>query len=202
MPGAFVFPGGTISKEDYSTSWKSYIQGFTGHSVESLAREFQIPDLSIRAPMFTLDRPWDVPAEIAFRICAARELFEEAGILLATTQQNLRNPSRKYTGSVICLEKKTLSKWRDLITKDDVNFLIMCQEMKVLPDIWALHEWGCWLTPIRKKATKIPIKPKRFDTIFYICCLDDIPPTSQDDDEMVETKASMYTLRFMTPVNV
>ena len=187
MPGAFVFPGGTISKEDYSTSWKFYLQKFTGQTVESLAQEFQIPDMSVRAPMFTLDRPWDVSAEIAFRICAARELFEESGILLATTQHNL---SRKHTGSVVSMEKETLSRWRKLISENDSNFLLMCQEMKVLPDLWALHEWGCWLTPIRKKVTKAPVKPKRFDTIFYICCLDHIPPTSQDDDEMVETKVS------------
>ena len=133
MPGAFVFPGGTISKEDYSTSWKSYLQKFTGQMVESLAQEFHIPDLSVRAPMFTLDRPWDVPAEVAFRICAVRELFEESGILLATTQRNL---SRKHTGSVISMQKETLSKWRKLIAQNDSNFLLMCQEMNVLPDLW------------------------------------------------------------------
>ena len=188
MPGAFVFPGGTISKGDYSMSWKSYLQQFTNLSIGNIAKEFQISSIAARAPMFTLNRPWDVPAEIAFRICAARELFEESGILVAISQSKFLESRRKSIGSVIIMEKERLSKWRSLIQKDDSNFLLMCQEMNVLPDIWALHEWACWLTPIRKKVTEPPLKPKRFDTIFYICCLDEIPPTNQDDDEMVETK--------------
>ena len=100
------------------------------------------------------------------------------------------------------MEKETLSKWRSLIQKDDSNFLLMCQEMNILPDIWALHEWGCWLTPIRKKVIEPPLKPKRFDTIFYICCLDEIPPTSQDDDEMVETKVHEHIHTFSSSLFV
>ena len=129
MPGAFVFPGGTISKGDYSMSWKSYLQHFTSLSIGNIAKEFQIPDIAARAPMFTWNRPWDVPAEIAFRICAARELFEESGILIAISKSKFLGSNRKLTGSVILMEKETLSKWRSLIQKDDSNFLLMCQEI-------------------------------------------------------------------------
>ena len=95
MPGAFVFPGGTISKGDYSMSWKSYLQQFTNLSIGNIAKEFQISSIAARAPMFTLNRPWDVPAEIAFRICAARELFEESGILIAINQSQISRIQQK-----------------------------------------------------------------------------------------------------------
>ena len=188
MPGAIVFPGGSIDQADCSHKWKTYLHRFSGQSLEATTRTFRVPLPENRAPMFNLTRMWDVPAEIAFRICALRELFEESGILIAVRKGNIQ-PGLKRTGSVFSLGESEVTKWRHLIKQDDSNFLRLCQGIDVFPDIWALHEWACWLTPITGKALKKPPpKPKRFDTIFYICCVDGIPPTYQDDDEMVETK--------------
>ena len=55
----------------------------------------------------------------------------------------------------------------------------MCQQNELLPNIWSLYEWSDWLTPAH-------MGPKRYDTIFYICVLDEIPEVSIDGQEITE----------------
>lgn len=72
-----------------------------------------------------------------------------------------------------------LTRWRTLVNQDPSNFLRMCRDLQLLPNIWALHEWSNWLTPRGRYGVS------RFDTAFFICCLQDIPPTLQDQKEIV-----------------
>lgn len=46
------------------------------------------------------------------------------------------------------------------------------RELQAVPDIWSLYDWCNWLTP----AGYI----KRFDTAFYMCCLDYVKDTLED----------------------
>jgi len=68
----------------------------------------------------------------------------------------------------------------------------MCRELQCLPNIWALHEWGNWLTPIGVYG-----KQRRYDTAFYICCLDEIPYTLHDEKEIVHFKVRFEWYRYL-----
>jgi len=60
----------------------------------------------------------DIPSEVAFRICAIRETFEESGILL------LKNLSSKHQS---CLSFDEVPIWRKKVYADASNFLNMCR---------------------------------------------------------------------------
>ena len=60
----------------------------------------------------------DIPSEVAFRICAIRETFEESGILL------LKNLSSKHQSRLSFDEVQI---WRKKVYADASNFLKMCR---------------------------------------------------------------------------
>ena len=64
---------------------------------------------------------------------------------------------------------------------DPGQFLGMCKSLNVIPDVWSLFEWSCWLTPLNLVGqTK-----RRFDTLFYIHFLADDNVTVQLDNQEV-----------------
>ena len=115
--------------------------------------------------------------DIAFRICAIRETFEESGVLLVSHKSEFKNVSnRDRRINVPKVSKLPRSfdtqMWRTKVSSDADAFLDLCTQNDVVPNIWSLFEWSNWLTPVFVKVEKPPKKPKRFDTIFYVCCLD------------------------------
>ncbi|XP_078107908.1 acyl-coenzyme A diphosphatase NUDT19 isoform X2 [Sander vitreus] len=190
MPNAYVFPGGMVDSSDFSSEWLDIFKSFrnlTNFGLRSVTQP-----LETRPPMFATDRlklGSPIAGEVAFRICALRETFEESGVLLVVpkveekrllksiedrcaTDQVPHNNVSELCGS-------ELAKWRALVNQNPSNFIRMCRELEVLPNIWALHEWGNWLTPTGRYGVT------RFDTAFFICCLQEIPHTLHDEKEIV-----------------
>uniref|UniRef100_K7G2E0 Nudix hydrolase 19 n=1 Tax=Pelodiscus sinensis TaxID=13735 RepID=K7G2E0_PELSI len=65
--------------------------------------------------------------------------------------------------------------------RDPACFLQLCRDLRCVPNIWALHEWGNWLTPVLRAGRG----GRRYDTAFYLCCLEERPlHTSQDEQEV------------------
>lgn len=77
--------------------------------------------------------------------------------------------------------KINLSNWREKVRNDPNAFLELCLKLNQCPDIWSLYEWSNWLTPIS-------VGHKRFDTIFYVCCLENIPKVIIDNREVTNLK--------------
>lgn len=197
MPNACVFPGGLVHASDFSSEWLDVFKTFSKSPNFGLRSVTQPGDT--RPPLFATDRlklGSPIPGEVAFRICALRETFEECGVLLFVSKQEEKGllnsiesrgapePEGPLHNKANELCSHELNKWRDLVNQNPSNFIQMCRELEVLPNIWALHEWGNWLTPEGRYGVK------RFDTAFFICCLQEIPPALQDDKEIVSVKWS------------
>lgn len=191
MPNAYVFPGGLVDSSDFSSEWLDIFQQIANTPNFGLRGVRQ--RLETRPPIFATDRlklGSPIPGEVAFRICALRETFEESGVLLVVSQPEISRLSQSKEDTCashqvldnrankICSAE--LSKWRTRVNENPSNFIRMCKELQMLPNIWALHEWSNWLTPVGRYGMS------RFDTAFFICCLPEIPQTLQDEKEIVK----------------
>jgi len=119
--GALVFPGGKTATGDHDETWAHHAIGW---------HEFS-PD----------QRP--------FRIAALREIYEEAGILIA-----------KDAGGVTFCGDERAHVARDSVAKDERPFIDLVRELDVKIDLSALTVFARWITP--------PLTAKRFDTWFYV----------------------------------
>ncbi|XP_051918869.1 nucleoside diphosphate-linked moiety X motif 19 [Hippocampus zosterae] len=189
MPNAYVFPGGLVDPSDFSSEWLDVFKAFSNSPNFGLRRVRQPPET--RPPIFATDRHKlgsPIPGEVAFRICALRETFEESGVLLFVSKkeelsllESLKDRRdndevKHYEVNELCSDE--LNKWRALVNQNPSNFVRMCRELEVLPNIWALHEWANWLTPEGQYGAK------RFDTAFFMCCLEERPCALQDQKEI------------------
>ncbi|KAJ8343366.1 hypothetical protein SKAU_G00306950 [Synaphobranchus kaupii] len=195
MPNIYVFPGGMVDPSDFSSDWLETFKSFRQSPNFGLGFVKQ----ETRPPIFATDRQKlgsPITSDVAFRICAVRETFEESGILLVVPKNeenniiNTMNHSgdNQVTTPLTRLHElcgnRELARWRSLVIADPCNFIRMCRELDCMPNIWAMHEWGNWLTP------KNDDYRRRYDTAFFICCLQEIPPTVQDEKEIVHFKWS------------
>eukprot|EP00106_Octopus_bimaculoides_P014192 XP_014781634.1 PREDICTED: nucleoside diphosphate-linked moiety X motif 19, mitochondrial-like isoform X1 [Octopus bimaculoides] len=206
FPKAHVFPGGAAEEADFSAQWLDVLSMGSRKPGEEQTPEGQMVNLfknnrrkngvgddkcsknNSGTPMYRRPRLPEfsaIPSEVAFRITAIREIFEEIGVLFArkaeenktdedkneSLMQNhdTRNgqPLRRRCIPKICHLPLDLSEfWRQSVVEDPENLLSMCKQLKLVPDITALSEWANWLTPTHFSG-------KRFDTMFYITFLDE-----------------------------
>lgn len=185
MPNLYVFPGGVASDVDFSSDW---IAVFDLLGKDQRQQIFDFVQRGGQGPsMFSRPREKQfsqIPSEIAFRISAIRETFEESGVLL------VRNANKEggfwprlWDGpsfAEYCQEETVINEWRERVDKDPADFLRMCRELQLVPDVWSLYEWSNWLTPLGSKH--------RFDTAFFICCVDGKPHVAEDEGEMVHSQ--------------
>ncbi|XP_068116084.1 acyl-coenzyme A diphosphatase NUDT19 [Hyperolius riggenbachi] len=180
MPNALVFPGGVVDASDFSNDWMKIFE-----------RHIKKPNFGLgvvkqshisRPPMFATDRVQFgslIPGEVAFRICAIRETFEESGILLVVPENLDVDVNQNFIKAYEENEEE-VSRWREAVQNNPVQFIEMCKKLQCVPNIWALHEWDNWLTPTFSKNSKA----RRFDTAFFVCCLPKKPVTKDDQKEV------------------
>lgn len=118
--GALVFPGGKSHAGDSDPAWAEHALGFS---------DFDAVQQSLR-------------------IAAIREVFEEAGVLLA------QGPD----GSPIRGEAAPMEV-RAAVDAGTTAFIEVVKELGAKIDLHALTIFARWITP--------PLTPKRFDTWFY-----------------------------------
>ena len=119
--GALVFPGGKTHSGDDDPAWTDHILGGEDH------------DLIQRG----------------LRIAAIREVFEEAGILLA----------RRTDGSAMG-DQVAPMEVRQAVDAGKTAFLDVVRDLDAKLDLNSLTVFARWITP--------PMTPKRFDTWFYV----------------------------------
>jgi 8-oxo-dGTP pyrophosphatase MutT (NUDIX family) len=104
------------------------------------------------------------PGETA-PMAAARELFEEAGVLLADRP----------------LDPGAQTAWRKRLNAGEVDFPKILEEEKLGLDVQRLHAWSRWVTP--------SFEPKRFDAEFYLA---ELPPEQVPSFDAKETIEELW----------
>jgi 8-oxo-dGTP pyrophosphatase MutT (NUDIX family) len=118
--GALVFPGGKSHDGDFDPNW---VEHALGHA------DFDEVQRSLR-------------------IAAIREVFEEAGILLA-----------RHTDGSPMGDQVAPMEIRQAVDAGKMAFLDVVKDLDAKIDLHSLTVFARWITP--------PLTPKRFDTWFY-----------------------------------
>ncbi|KAK0416086.1 hypothetical protein QR680_012292 [Steinernema hermaphroditum] len=157
MPNMYVFPGGIVEQEADSAF---PIQKTNFGEVKSIKID-------------------GFESDFALRVGAARELFEETGILLV---EDRFNKEKLYLSTLV---DKGLNEWRDKVRENPFKFGEMFQDFNL--DLQRLLPWSRWLTP--------SIFKQRFDTLFYV-----IPVEEEIGVDMCNKEMSEYL--WVQPSNV
>ncbi|EDV54646.1 nucleoside diphosphate-linked moiety X motif 19 [Drosophila erecta] len=158
-----VFPGGVFDpKEDQSAKWITFFKSF-GVTDEQL--KMSIHNQDSPRPEF-LSGGDHFSKDIALRLTALRETFEEVGILICTDQDHLQKwDSKSGHPRTLLLEPSERSEWQHRVHNDASQFLELFRHHKVIPNIWALLEFSIWRTAATAN--------RKYDTVYYITMLDD-----------------------------
>ena len=142
--GALVFPGGKASEDDYSPAWDARFDGDSEGEVR------------------------------AAQIAAIRELYEEAGILLARPETG-RGAGRPLVGKTVA---DALAPFRAAVDRGEQSFVGLCIDNGLVLAGDELVHFGHWITPA--------FMSKRFDTHFYLAAMPNGQEAEQDGRETTE----------------
>ncbi len=143
--GALVFPGGSIDADDHAVAtMPAFFSGSAG-----------------------LDA-----AALAFRIGAARETFEECGILLAREKGSQQLVSATRADQVAASHRAALNEGKTKFSE------ILAAESLILA-LDLLVPYAHWITPVGM--------PKRFDTHFYLAVAPADQVGAHDGSESVDS---------------
>ncbi len=153
MGGAHVFPGGRVDPGDRGTADASWCDG-----VDAAASQLA-----------------DLPAvdAVAFHIAALRELFEEAGVLLARDASHAFVPLRGDA------ERTRFTQYRADIHDGarSLRDVVAGEQLRLALD--ALIVFAHWVTP--------PIDVRQFDTRFFITRVPPDQTPAHDDTETTQS---------------
>jgi len=140
--GALVYPGGKVDPQDSDPRWARL------------------------APV-----PVDVP-EPAYWVAAARETFEEAGLLLA------RNPERE--GRLVLPERahRLVERYQKPLNAGEISFCDIIERENLMLATDLMVHFAHWITPVTS--------PKRFDTQFFLVAAPMEQLGAHDGSESVE----------------
>ncbi len=137
MGGNFVYPGGCVDREDDSLEIRSFSKGITSVEAQRILGGARPPEESF-----------------GYWIAAIRELFEEAGVLLAYNQKGnllqLRNRD----------EQERFLNYRGLLQKAEMGICEMARKENLSFALDQLRYYAHWITP--------EARPERFDTYFFL----------------------------------
>ena len=137
MAGNFVYPGGRVDRDDGSLEICSLCRGITFDDAQKVLRGTISPEDSF-----------------AHWIAGIRELFEEAGVLLAYDRKGNLFQIRNQD------EQGKILNYRELLQKGRITICQVAQKENLLLALDHLHYYAHWITP--------EARPERFDTRFFI----------------------------------
>lgn len=158
MGGNFVYPGGRVDRDDGALEICSFSKGMTFDEARNILGGKISPEESF-----------------AHWIAAIRELFEEAGVLLAYDQkENLLQIKNRG-------EQEKFFNYRALLQKGEITICQMAKEEKLLCALDQLHYYAHWITP--------EARSERFDTRFFLA---HYPLGQEASHDQKETTAGVW----------
>ncbi len=152
MGGNFVYPGGRVDRDDGSLETCSFSKGVTLDEAQKILGGTISPEESL-----------------AHWIAGIRELFEEAGVLLAYDQEgNLFQIKNRG-------EQEKFLHYRQSLQKAGLTICEMAQKEKLLFALDQLHYYAHWITP--------EARSERFDTRFFLARYPSGQEASHDQKE-------------------
>jgi 8-oxo-dGTP pyrophosphatase MutT (NUDIX family) len=139
LGGMYCFPGGGLRKEDYSEAMAQRCAGLTPDQAQKIAGAALAPRVALGL--------W---------IAATRELFEEAGILLARDRSGQPMAARAEV-------RKRLAAKHSRLLSSALTFAGLLESEELFCDLSALAHFSHWQTP-----EQVAI---RFDTHFFLAAL-------------------------------
>jgi 8-oxo-dGTP pyrophosphatase MutT (NUDIX family) len=137
---AWVFPGGKVAPADADESWREHADG--AHD----------------------------PYQRSLRIAAARETFEESGLLLAVRLSDGQAPDGEAC--------ERLGRMRAEVEADSAVFLRMMREEGLRLTLDRLAPFAHWITPA--------FEPRRFDTHFFLAVAPERQVAHHDGREAID----------------
>jgi 8-oxo-dGTP pyrophosphatase MutT (NUDIX family) len=147
VPDAFVFPGGTVDARDSGDRVTARTHGL---DAQRLATEFRATEPS-QLPHGLA--PVDASAKVALLVAALRELFEEAGVLLARTRDGEAAGGERVRAPDVQAQ-------REALRSGALDFATFLESHDWYADAGALTFFSHWITP--------PTEPRRYDTHFFL----------------------------------
>jgi 8-oxo-dGTP pyrophosphatase MutT (NUDIX family) len=141
--GALVFPGGRQDAEDAAPALKAHCRAVPGADA----------------------------AQMALRVCAIRETYEEAGLLLARPQGHRSLLSGAEVKEVTARLTAKLGR------APDFTELVLEGKLELATDL--LVSFAHWITP--------KIRPRRFDTYFFLAPAPEAQEALHDGQEAVDS---------------
>ncbi len=145
-PNAFVFPGGTIERQDASADAQRHTLGL---EPDRVAREFRA---EIVSDLRSSEPPIGSDAARSLLVAALRELFEEAGVLLART-------AAMRPIAADAAEWRRVDAERARVRGGALSFAEFLGAHDWYADARELTLFSHWITP--------PSEPRRYNTHFF-----------------------------------
>jgi 8-oxo-dGTP pyrophosphatase MutT (NUDIX family) len=139
LGGMFCFPGGAVRKEDCAAPMLRLCNGLSPADARRMIGAHLSP-----------------PQALGFWVAAVRELFEEAGVLLAVDHSEKPWPAARERGHNL-VEK------RAALLEETLNFRSLLESEKLLCDASRLVYFSHWQTPEQSSI--------RFDTRVFLAVL-------------------------------
>lgn len=121
--GMWVFPGGSVDKEDDSDAFRAIVDDRNDADASALME---------------LER-----GGLAYYVAAIRESFEEAGLLLARHQSE--GHALSFTDPAVAAR---FEGYRDQVNASEADFLDIIRSEKLLLDTADMHYIARWITPV------------------------------------------------------
>ncbi|XP_069962626.1 acyl-coenzyme A diphosphatase NUDT19 [Bactrocera oleae] len=179
--GHCVFPGGTFEEaSDECQEWMDYFEEY-GVSSNQLDRLI-VKESNIKrsSPVLTSGKKFS--RAISLRLTACRETFEEVGILFSRNHKTLKKISIAPTFGEDFEDFDRVG-WQFSVHNDAKQFLKLCRNLQIVPDLCCLYEWSLWRSPF--------VAQKRYDTVFYFVSCTKMPTLLLEHSEVKRAMVSI-----------